>query len=387
MRIGIIAGEASGDLLAAGLIAAIKARHPEAEFEGIAGPAMIQAGCRAFHPAEKLAVMGFEALAHYRELKGIQDQMVRHFSANPPDLFIGVDAPDFNLTIERKLKEQGIKAVHYVSPSVWAWRQYRVKKIARSVDMILTLFPFEAEFYRQHQVPVTFVGHPLADMIPLQIDQAATRRALAIGADETVVALLPGSRLSEINRLAELLLHSAVLIEQQHPGVRFVAPMATPKVRERFEQIREQIYAEQGNRPPLTLVDGRAREVMAAADVVVLASGTATLEALLVKRPMVVTYKLSALGYLLVRLLLKSPYVSLPNVLAGREVVKELLQSAATAQNIAAEVMKLLQDPAGAARTRQLFDEIHQTLRRDANNSAAVAVLSLIDDVNQEISK
>ena len=383
MRIGIIAGEASGDLLAAGLIDAIKARHPEAEFEGIAGPAMIKAGCRAFHPAEKLAVMGFEALAHYRELKGIQDQMVQHFSANPPDLFIGVDAPDFNLTIERKLKEQGIKAVHYVSPSVWAWRQYRVKKIARSVDMILTLFPFEAEFYKQHQVPVTFVGHPLADMIPLKVDQPATRQVLGINTSETVVALLPGSRLSEINRLAELLLNSAALIAQQYPGVRFVAPMATPKVRERFEQI----YAEQGSRPPVTLVDGRAREVMAAADVVVLASGTATLEALLVKRPMVVTYKLSAPGYMLVKLLLKSRYVSLPNVLAGREVVKELLQSAATPQNIAAEVVKLLQDKASAARISQLFDEIHQTLRRDASNSAAAAVLSLIENVNQEISR
>lgn len=383
MKIGIIAGEASGDLLAAGLIEAIKARHPEAQFEGIAGPAMIKAGCRAFHPAEKLAVMGFEALLHYRELKGIQDQMVQHFSANPPDLFIGVDAPDFNLTVERKLKEQGIKAVHYVSPSVWAWRQYRVKKIARSVDLILTLFPFEAEFYKQHQVPVTFVGHPLADMIPLKVDQAATRQGLGIGTDETVIALLPGSRLSEINRLSALLLQAAVLIEQQHPGVRFVVPMASPKVRERFEQL----YAEQGARPALTLVDGRSREVMAAADVVVLASGTATLEALLLKRPMVVTYKLSALGYMLVKLLLKSRYVSLPNVLAGHEVVKELLQSAATAENIAAEVVKLLNDRASAAAISQLFDEIHQTLRRDASNSAATAVLTLIQKTNQEVSQ
>lgn len=383
MKIGIIAGEASGDLLAAGLIEAVKARHPEAEFEGIAGPAMIKAGCRSFHPAEKLAVMGFEALAHYRELKGIQNQMVAHFSANPPDLFIGVDAPDFNLTIERKLKQQGVKAVHYVSPSVWAWRQYRVKKIARSVDMILTLFPFEAEFYKQHQVPVTFVGHPLADMIPLKVDQEAMRRGLGIGAVETVVALLPGSRLSEVNRLTALLLDSATLIEQQHPGVRFVVPLASPNVRERFEQI----YAERGNTPALMLVDGRAREVMAAADVVVLASGTATLEALLVKRPMVVTYKLSALGYLLVRLLLKSPYVSLPNVLAGREVVKELLQSAATAENIARETMKLLKDRASAVVISQLFDKIHQTLRRDASNSAATAVLSLIQNTNQEVTR
>lgn len=383
MKIGIIAGEASGDLLAAGLIEAIKARHPEAQFEGIAGPAMIKAGCRAFHPAEKLAVMGFEALLHYRELKAIQDQMVQHFSANPPDLFIGVDAPDFNLTVERKLKEQGIKAVHYVSPSVWAWRQYRVKKIARSVDLILTLFPFEAEFYKQHQVPVTFVGHPLADMIPLKVDQAATRQGLGIGTDETVIALLPGSRLSEINRLSALLLQAAVLIEQQHPGVRFVVPMASPKVRERFEQL----YAEQGARPELTLIDGRSREVMAAADVVVLASGTATLEALLLKRPMVVTYKLSALGYMLVKLLLKSRYVSLPNVLAGHEVVKELLQSAATAENIAAEVVKLLNDRASAAAISQLFDEIHQTLRRDASNSAATAVLTLIQKTNQEVSQ
>lgn len=383
MKIGIIAGEASGDLLGAGLIEAIKARHPDVKFEGIAGPAMIKAGCCAFHPAEKLAVMGFEALVHYRELKGIQNQMVEHFSQNPPDLFIGIDAPDFNLTIERKLKNQGIKAVHYVSPSVWAWRQYRIKKIARSVDMVLTLFPFEAEFYKKHQVPVTFVGHPLADMIPLKVDQTAMRQGLGIGIDEVVVALLPGSRLSEINRLTELLLDSAALIKQQHPAVRFVVPMASPKVRERFEQI----YAEQGNSPALTLVDGRSREVMAAADVVVLASGTATLEALLVKRPMVVTYKLSALGYLLVKLLLKSPFVALPNVLAGREVVKELLQAEATAANIATEVIKLLEDKVNAATISQLFDEIHQTLRRDASNSAATAVLGLIQKTTQEITR
>ena len=381
MKIGIIAGEASGDLLAAALIDAIKARYPDAEFEGIAGPAMVKAGCQALHPAEKLAVMGFEALAHYRELKGIQNEMVAHFSANPPDVFIGVDAPDFNLTIARKLKAQGIKAVHYVSPSVWAWRQYRVKKIARSVDMILTLFPFEAEFYRQHQVPVTFVGHPLADMIPLKVDYVATRRELGIDGDVIVVALLPGSRLSEVNRLTELLLHSAILIEKAYPSVRFVVPLASPKVRSRFEEI----YAEQGSKPALMLVDGCGREVMAAADVVVLASGTATLEAQLVKRPMVVTYKLSALGYLLVRLLLKSPYVSLPNVLAGREVVKELLQSAATPENVASETVKLLQDRAGALAISQLFGEIHQTLRCDASNSAATAILKLIEKQNQGV--
>ncbi len=371
MRVGIVAGEASGDLLASGLIKALKARCPQAEFEGIAGPGMIHAGCKALFPAEKLAVMGLEALFHYRELKGIQNQLVQHFIDNPPDVFIGVDAPDFNLTVERKLKAQGIKAIHYVSPSVWAWRQYRIKKIARSVDMVMTLFPFEADFYRRNQVPVTFVGHPLADMIPLEVDARAARQKLNMTPPGRVVALLPGSRLSEILRLSELMLQAAQLITARQPDVTFVVPMATPRVRERFEQI----YKASGIRLQLEIIDGQARDVMAAADVVLLASGTAALEAMLLKRPMVVTYRLSTLGYAIVKRLIKSPFVSLPNILSGKEMAPELIQAQATPQNMAREVMKQLEDSASMAAIRDHYTEIHQQLKQDASNSAAEAVL------------
>jgi len=374
MRIGIIAGEASGDLLGAGLIKAIQAEHPEAQFEGIAGPAMIEAGCRALFPAEKLAVMGLvEVLSHYPELKGMQNSIVDYFSVNPPDVFIGVDAPDFNLTVERKLKARGIKTVHYVSPSVWAWRQYRVKKIARSMDLMLTLFPFEAEFYRRHHVKVEYVGHPLADMIPLQADTAAARRDLELPQESKLVALLPGSRMSEARQLSRLMLEAACRVTRDCPGVEFVVPLATADIRQQVEAVRD----EMGEVPPLHLIDGRSREVMAAADVILLASGTAALEAMLFKKPMVVTYRLAPLTYAIVSRLIKTPFVSLPNILAGEEVVRELIQDQATAENLAAETLRLLQDEGAAAAVSERFAQIHTQLKQDASHKAAAAVLAL----------
>ncbi len=374
MRIGIVAGEASGDLLASGLIRAIKIKHPDAVFEGIAGPAMVEAGCQAIYPAEKLAVMGlFEVLAHYRELKGIQNAIIKHFGDNPPDVFIGVDAPDFNLTVERKLKAQGIRTVHYVSPSVWAWRQYRVKKISRSVDLMLTLFPFEADFYHQHDVAVEFVGHPLAEMIPMLPDTSAARQELDLPVDKKLVAILPGSRMSEAKMLAQLMLEAAVEISKQKPRVEFVIPLATVAIREHVESV----LAGLDEKPVLHLFDGRSRDVMAAVDVIMLASGTAALEAMLFKRPMVVTYKLSPLTYAIVKRMIKTDFVSLPNILAGEEVAKELIQDQATAVNLAQETLRLLQDGGAADAVSERFRNIHQQLRQNASAKAAAAVLSL----------
>lgn len=288
MRIGIVAGEASGDLLGAGLIRAIKQRLPDAVIEGIAGPAMIAQGCTALFPAEKLAVMGFvEVLGRYRELHGIRTQLIRHFLDNPPDVFIGIDAPDFNLGLERVLKEAGIPTVHYVSPSVWAWRQWRLRKIALSTDLMLTLFPFEAAFYEAYHVPVRFVGHPLAEMIPDVPDLQAARIKLGLPVLGDIVALLPGSRMSEVNALGLTFIHAAQWCAQHRPGVHFLAPLATADTRELFEQL----VKTHAPMLSITIIAGRSREVMAAADVVLLASGTATLEALLLKRPMVVAYR------------------------------------------------------------------------------------------------
>ena len=376
MRIGIVAGEASGDLLAAGLIRAIKQRYPQAQFEGIAGPAMIEAGCEARYPSERLAVMGLvEVLGRYRELSAMRKALARHFIDNPPDLFVGVDAPDFNLGLERMLKAQGIKTVHYVSPSVWAWRQYRVKRISRSVDLMLALFPFEARFYRDHDVAVEFVGHPLADMIPLRVDQSAKREALDLPRDKKLFALLPGSRMSEVKAIGGTMVEAARLIQQRHGESCFVAPLASPATRQAFEEI----CCRHDNSLDIRIIDGQARDVMAAADVVMVASGTATLEAMLLKRPMVVAYRMAPLTYWLASKLVKTPYVSLPNLLVGKKVVEELIQDAATPERLADEVLKFVDRDDVYQSIVTLFDEVHHQLRRDASQRAAEAVLRLID--------
>lgn len=375
MRIGIVAGEASGDLLAADLMQAIREQVPDVQFEGIAGPLMQAAGCQVLYPAEKLAVMGLvEVLAHLRELLGIRRAVRRHFLDNPPDLFIGVDAPDFNLALERKLKKAGIPTVHYVSPSVWAWRRYRVRKIARSVDLILTLFPFEADFYRAEHIPVRFVGHPLADRIPDECNRKAVRMALDLSEASTIVALLPGSRRSEISRLAEPFLGAAQWLRKHLPDVQFVVPLASPGTRELFEGIQREIAPEL----PVVILEGQSREAMCAANAVLLASGTATLECLLLKRPMVVAYRLSSLTHWIAKRLLTVPYYSLPNNLAGRALVPEITQDEVTPERLGEALLDYLRDAGETRDMETAFTEIHRQLRQDASRTAAGAVLALL---------
>lgn len=376
LRVGLVAGEASGDLLGAELIEAIRERVPEARFEGIAGPRMVAAGCRAFAPSERLAVMGLiEPLGRLPELLRLRHRLVRHFLEDPPDVFVGIDAPDFNLALEHKLRRGGIPAVHYVSPSVWAWRQYRVRKIARSVDAVLTLFPFEAEFYQTHGVPVTFVGHPLAERISERTDPEAARQALGLQGQGPVLALLPGSRLGEINRLGRDFLMAAAQLSEHIPQLRVIAPMASASARAAFEAQWQQVAP----RLALQLFDGRSHEVMAAADAVLLASGTAALEAMLLKRPMVVAYRLAGLTYALLRhlKLMKVTRYSLPNLLAQADVVPELIQDAVTPQALAKAVEPLLLDSASREQQLAAFDEVHRQLRAGGSAKAAEAVIEL----------
>jgi lipid-A-disaccharide synthase len=375
IRIGIVAGEASGDLLGAGLMQELKRRLPAVSFEGIGGPQMQALGCRSLYPMEQLSIIGFDAINKYPEILGMRNKLAEHFASRPPDLFIGIDSPDFNLGLEEKLKSAGITTVHYVSPTVWAWRAWRIRKIRRAVDHMLTLFPFEAKLYRRHRVPVTFVGHPLADRIEERYDRHAIRRALHLPQKATVVALLPGSRMSELKRHASLFVKTALRLHQRWPDIHFIAPFISPETRTFFEQA---LYRHGAWFLPLTIVSNRSREAMAASDVVVLASGTATLEAALLRKPMVVTYRVSWLSYFLVRPFLYLKLYALPNILAGREVVPELIQARATAQNLAGAVEFYLANPGKTRTVRAALGEIHRTLRRHADVRAAEAVLKLL---------
>ncbi|MBN6714194.1 lipid-A-disaccharide synthase [Pseudomonas capsici] len=369
LRIALVAGEASGDILGSGLMRAIKARHPDVEFIGVGGPLMEAEGMVSSFPMERLSVMGLvEVLGRLRELLARRKLLVQILIDEKPDVFIGIDAPDFTLNIELQLRRAGIKTVHYVSPSVWAWRQKRVLKIREGCDLMLTLLPFEARFYEEKGVPVRFVGHPLADTIPLESDRPAARAELGLG-DGPVVALMPGSRGGEVGRLGSLFFDTAERLLVQRPGLRFVLPCASPQRRAQVEQLL------QGRDLPVMLLDGRSHVALAACDAVLIASGTATLEALLYKRPMVVAYRLAPLTFWILKRLVKSPYVSLPNLLAQRLLVPELLQDDATPEALARTLLPLLDD--GQVQTAG-FDEIHRTLRRDASNQAADAVLSLL---------
>lgn len=369
--VALVAGEASGDILGSGLMRALKARHPDVRFIGVGGPLMEAEGLQSYFPMERLAVMGLvEVLGRLRELLKRRKELIQTLIAERPDVFIGIDAPDFTLNIELKLRQAGIKTVHYVSPSVWAWRQKRVLKIREGCDLMLTLLPFEARFYEEKGVPVRFVGHPLADTIPLDADRQAARAALGLG-DGPLVALMPGSRGGEVGRLGELFLDAAQRLRELVPGVRFVSPCANPTRRAQLEQML------QGRDLPLTLLDGQSHQALAACDAVLIASGTATLEALLYKRPMVVAYRLAGLTYWILKRMVKSPYVSLPNLLAQRVLVPELLQDAATPEALARTLAPLVVD--GSEQTEH-FDQIHRTLRRDASNQAADAVLALLKD-------
>lgn len=375
IRIGLIAGEISGDMLGASLIAALKKRLPNAQFEGIAGAAMIEQGCKAIFPAERLAVMGLtEVLRRYGELRTIREQIIAHFKANPPDVFIGIDAPDFNLDVELALKQIHVPTIHYVSPSVWAWRQYRIHKIAKAVDRMLTLFPFEADFYRRHQVPVTFVGHPLADMIPFVSDRQTARLQLDLPLDIPIIAILPGSRMSEVSRLAKPFLETARWCQQQRGNFHFVAPLATLATRQLFDR-----YLQDMAPMPLTVLNGHAREAMAAADVVLLASGTATLEALLINRPMVVAYKVSWLTYWWAKSLLKINTYALPNLLANKPLVAEHIQHNLAPEQLGAAMLRFFDQPQLAQQLSIVFQNIHAQLRQGASERAADAVMSVLN--------
>ena len=370
LRVALVAGEASGDILGAGLMQALKLRHPQVEFIGVGGPRMQAQGLEPIFPMERLSVMGLvEVIGRLPELLSRRRDLIKTLIAAKPDVFIGIDAPDFNLGLELKLRQAGIKTVHYVSPSVWAWRQKRVLKIRDACDLMLTLFPFEAQFYDEHQVPVRFVGHPLADEIPLQADRHDAREALGLAHDAPVIALMPGSRGGEVGRLGALFLDAAERLRALRPGIQFVLPCAS---RERREQL-EAMLADRDL--ALTLLDGRSHEALAACDAVLIASGTATLEALLYKRPMVVAYPVAPLTYSILKRLVKSPYISLPNLLAKRLLVPEMIQDAATAEALAQTVSPLLD---GGEVQTEGFDQIHRSLRCDASKQAADAVLELV---------
>ncbi len=373
VRIAMVAGEASGDLLASHLIQALRERLPDASFFGIGGPKMTGKGFDAWFPLEKLAVRGYaEALRHYREIAGIRKQLKQRLLADPPDVFIGVDAPDFNLDLERALKRRGIPAIHYVGPSIWAWRGKRIHKIGRSVSRILALFPFEPPLYEKENIPVTYVGHPLADMLPLEDGRVQAREMLEISPQRPVFAMLPGSRQSELGYMADTFINTARVIHQQLPHALFLVPMATRETRLLFETA---LYRCQAKDLPIQMLFGHAHEAMMAADAVLVASGTATLEAALLKRPMVIVYKAASLSYFLMQRIVYLPYIGLPNILAGKFVVPEFLQDDATPENLAQALLNYLTDKTTRTRLGELFLGIHRQLRQNTAEKAAEAVI------------
>lgn len=374
--IGIVAGEISGDLLASHLMTAIKLARPEVEFVGIGGPRMQSVGMQILFPMEKLAVFGYiDALRHYREIMGIRRKLRSYFLAHRPDLFVAVDAPDFNLDLERVLKRSGIPAIHYVSPSIWAWRGERIHKIKRAVTHMLALFPHEPKIYQDAGVPVDFVGHPLADMLPDKPDRDLMRETMRLPLRARVFAFLPGSRRSEVKQLAHLYIETARLILQEVSDARFLVPLASRETRSIFEQA---LYDCKAESLPVSLLFGHAQDAMIAADVVLVASGTATLECALLKRPMVITYRLSRLAWWIMRPKSYLPYFGLPNVLSGRFVVPEIMQDDATPENLAQALLNLLNDQDAVAQLETTFSELHHTLRQNTAQKAADVVLSYL---------
>jgi lipid-A-disaccharide synthase len=379
-RIALVAGEASGDLLGAALVRDLKALHPDAGFAGVAGPQMRAAGVEAWHDCEELAVMGIvEVLKHLPRLLRLRRALRERLLAWKPDVVVGIDAPDFNLGLERRLKARGLRTVHYVSPSVWAWREGRAAKIGQSADRVLCLFPMEPAIYARHGVEARFVGHPLATMLPMHPDREAARRALGIVGGGPLLALLPGSRGGEIARLGPVFLDTVARLLERRPGLRVLAPMANPRCRERFQRLLAAHPRSLALHPALHLVDGRAREAMVASDAVLLASGTAALEAMLAKRPMVVAYRIAPLTHFLVKRLglLKVERYSLPNVLAGEALVPERMQDDCRAELLAADVERLL-DEGLAPALRQRFEELHASLFAPSPRAAAEAVADLL---------
>jgi len=372
LHIALVAGEASGDLLGADLMQALKQHQPNIRFSGVGGEKMQAAGLSSAFPMERLAVMGLtEVLSRVPELFWRRGQLIKKLLADKPDVFIGIDAPEFNLGLELKLRKAGVKTAHYVSPSVWAWRQGRIKNIRKACDLMLCLFPFEQDFYCDNDVPVCFVGHPLADNLQ-PLDKPSARAALELPLEQPLVALMPGSRGGEVQRLGALFLDTAQRLLAEKPNLHFVLPCANTARRMQIEALLN------GRKLPLTLLDGRAPLALSACDAVLIASGTATLEALLQQRPMVVAYKLSNLTYRIARRLVKSPWFALPNLLASRALVPELIQDAATPEALANQLLPLLDNPSPQT---EAFAQIAKTLQQNASERAADAVLQLLGPV------
>ncbi len=378
-RIALVAGEASGDLLAAHLIQALKQKFPQASFCGIGGSKMEAVGFDAWWPAEKLAVHGYaEALRHYREISGIRRLLLKRLLDERPDILIGVDAPDFNLWLEKRIKLAGIPAVHFVGPSVWAWRRGRLRTIGKSVSRILALFPFEPPLYEQHGIPVSYVGHPLADVIPLQVAAQPVRERLGVEG-KPVFALLPGSRQSELAHMADVFVETAKLLSQRFPKAEFLVPLVSRETRNLFD---EAIWRSGAQGLPFKLLFGHAQDALAACDVALVASGTATLEAALIKRPMVIAYRMSPWSWRLMKHMGYQPWVGLPNILAGRFVVPEFLQDQATAENLAQAMGNLASEKKLVAEIEQIFTDIHLRLRQNTSDKAASAIADVLDNVS-----
>ena len=384
-RIAVVAGEASGDLLGSHLIEALKQRVPAAHFFGIGGPKMDAAGFEPWYPAEALAVRGYvEVLRQLPSILRIRADLRRRLIADPPDLFIGVDAPDFNLGLERALKARGITTVHYVSPSLWAWRRERIHKMKQACSKVLCLFPFEPQLYSQAGIPASYVGHPLADLLPDNPDREAARERFRVPAGRRVVALLPGSRQSELKYMADLFVQTAKLIQRQLKNAQFLVPLLSRETRRQFE---DALYRNQGEDLPLTILFGHAHLAMAASDGVLLASGTAALEAALLKCPMVVTYKIPRLSYVIGRPKIFVRYISLPNTLAGRFVVPEIFQDEATPEVLAQALVNLIGDKEVRLRQERVFQDIHNSLRQNTSERAMEAVLPLLLETSRTAAR
>ena len=375
LRIGIVAGEASGDILGAGLIRALKKRIPDLEVEGIGGELMIAAGCRSLYPMERLSVMGLiEVLGRLRELLGVRKRLVQHFTETRPDIFIGVDAPDFTLNLEGKLRETGIPTVHYVSPSVWAWKRKRIYKIKQTTDLVLSLFPFEKQYYAPTQQRIAFVGHPLATSIPRSVDPVAAREKFAVKEYERIIAILPGSRSSELKYLAEPFLDTARWLSERMENVRFVIPAPNSERHDYLSQLIAERYSDLN----IQLVMKHSREVMSIADAILIASGTATLEATILQKPMVVAYKMASLTYAIYSRMLKAPYISLPNLLADESLVPEILQDDVQPEILGPAILRALEDEPYKQYLAERFSAVHAQLQQDADEKAADAVIELL---------
>ena len=380
MRIGIVAGEVSGDLLGAGLMHEIKKLYPNVVFEGIAGDLMQIEGCEAWYNSETLSVMGlFEPITQLPKLLLIRKKIYLKWLKNPPDIFIGVDSPDFNLTLEKKLRDKGIPTVHYASPSVWAWRQRRVKKIKKAVNKMLCFFPFEEEFYNKHNVPALFIGHPLADTLPENLDKKIERRKLGIDSSK-LIAIMPGSRIDEVSRLGLIFAETAKILAKKYKSISFVSPMVSEKIKSKFEKQLKSC----GIRDSFKLLDGKAMQAIAASDAVLLASGTATLEVALLGKPMVAAYRVSFLTYFFLRVfkMIKINCVTLPNILIKKSIIPEFIQNSVNPKILSESVNNFLVDPSKSNKMKKEFDGLRDLLKQGANKKAALAISRLIESKN-----